>query len=58
MTIHIQKCTLEDSRKLQEISYQTFNETFKHQHSPENMNTYLEKAFNITQLEKELSNSS
>jgi len=58
MTINIKKCTLEDLRKLQEISYETFNETFKHQNSPENMNTYLEKAFNLNQLEKELSNIS
>ncbi|MFJ7511715.1 GNAT family N-acetyltransferase [Peribacillus simplex] len=58
MTENIKKCTLEDSRKLQEISYETFNETFKHQNSPENMNAYLEKAFNLKQLEKELSNIS
>lgn len=58
MTINIKKCTLEDSRKLQEISYKTFNETFKNQNSPENMNAYLERAFNLKQLEKELSNIS
>ncbi len=58
MTINIKKCTLEDSRELQEISYETFNETFKHQNSIENMNAYLEKAFNLKQLEKELSNIS
>ncbi|MED3911964.1 GNAT family N-acetyltransferase [Peribacillus simplex] len=58
MNINIKKCTLVDSRKLQEISYETFNETFKHQNSPENMNAYLEKAFNLKQLEKELSNIS
>jgi diamine N-acetyltransferase len=58
MAIHLKKCTLEDSRKLQEISYETFHETFKHQNSPENMNAYLERAFNLKQLEKELSNIS
>lgn len=58
MTINIKKCALEDSRKLQEISYETFNETFKHQNSPENMSAYLERAFNLKQLEKELSNIS
>jgi diamine N-acetyltransferase len=58
MTINIKKCTLEDLHILQEISYETFNETFKHQNSPENMNAYLEKAFNLNQLEQELSNSS
>ncbi|UOE58506.1 GNAT family N-acetyltransferase [Priestia filamentosa] len=58
MMINIKKCTLEDLRKLQEISYETFNETFKHQNSPENMKAYLEKAFNLEQVEKELSNTS
>ncbi|MHC2832060.1 GNAT family N-acetyltransferase [Bacillus sp. F9_6S_D1_P_5] len=58
MTINIKKCTLEDLHKLQEISYETFDETFKHQNSPENMNVYLEKAFNLKQLEKELANLS
>ncbi|MCU4984244.1 GNAT family N-acetyltransferase [Bacillus cereus] len=58
MTTHIEKCTLEDIHRLQDISYQTFNETFKHQNSPESMNHYLEKAFNLKQLEKELSNIS
>ncbi len=55
MTITIKKGTLEDLRKLQEISYETFNETFKDQNSPENMNAYLERAFNLKQLEEELS---
>ncbi|TWD98619.1 hypothetical protein FB550_109128 [Neobacillus bataviensis] len=34
MTINIKQCNLEDLRKLQEISYETFNETFKGQNSP------------------------
>ncbi|MGP4080668.1 GNAT family N-acetyltransferase [Pseudalkalibacillus sp. R45] len=58
MTIHLKKCTVEDSRKLQEISYETFKETFKHENSPEIMNAYLEKAFNLNQVEIELSNIS
>jgi diamine N-acetyltransferase len=55
MTINIKQCDVGDLRKLQEISYETFNETFEDQNSPENMNAYLERAFNLTQLEKELS---
>lgn len=58
MIINIKKCTLEDLHQLQEISIDTFNETFKHQNSPENMNAYLERAFNLLQLKKELSNPS
>jgi diamine N-acetyltransferase len=55
MSITIKPCKLGDLRKLQEISYETFNDTFKDQNSPENMNAYLERAFNVKQLEKELS---
>ena len=58
MTINIKKCTFEDLGLLQDISVETFNETFKNQNSPENMKAYLEKAFNLKQLEKELSNIS
>ncbi|MCY8543996.1 GNAT family N-acetyltransferase [Bacillus haynesii] len=58
MTVNIKRCTLEDLHKLQDICYETFNETFKDQNSPENMKAYLEMAFNLKQLEKELSNSS
>ncbi|MBU8772646.1 GNAT family N-acetyltransferase [Cytobacillus oceanisediminis] len=58
MTINIKKCTLEDLSRLQEISYETFNETFKEQNSPENMEAYLEKAFNRKQLKTELSQRS
>lgn len=58
MTITIEKCTFKDLRQLQEISYETFEETFKHQNSPENMNAYLDSAFNLKKLENELSNIS
>jgi ribosomal protein S18 acetylase RimI-like enzyme len=58
MTIKIKKCSLEDLLILQQISMETFNDTFKDQNSPENMKAYLERAFNSKQLEKELSNIS
>ncbi|MDF2606746.1 MAG: protease synthase and sporulation negative regulatory protein 1 [Bacillales bacterium] len=57
MTTTIRKCSLEDIVLLQEISYETFNVTFKDQNSLENMKAYLERAFNYNQLEKELSNN-
>ncbi|WP_438496073.1 GNAT family N-acetyltransferase [Paenibacillus sp. IHBB 3054] len=56
MSIIINKCSYEDLQTLQQISVETFNDTFKHQNSPENMKSYLEKAFNYNQLEKELNN--
>ncbi|WP_226003220.1 GNAT family N-acetyltransferase [Paenibacillus sp. BJ-4] len=58
MTVKIIKCSREDLQILQEISIETFNDTFKDQNSPENMKAYLERAFNSKQLEKELSNVS
>ena len=58
MTINIKKCTIEDLPKLLGISYETFNETFKNQNSPENIKAYLKRVFNLKQLEKELSNIS
>lgn len=58
MTIEIKRCTLEDLHRIQEISYETFDETFKDQNSPENMKVYLERAFTLKQLEKELSHIS
>ncbi|AZU60719.1 GNAT family N-acetyltransferase [Neobacillus mesonae] len=58
MSTILKKCSLEDLLKLQEISYETFTETFKDQNSPENLSAYLERAYNLKQLEKELSNIS
>jgi diamine N-acetyltransferase len=58
MTIKIKKCNREDLEILQEISVETFNDTFKDQNSPENMKAYLERAFNSKQLKKELANIS
>jgi diamine N-acetyltransferase len=55
MTVKIEKCNLDDLHDLKEISTETFNETFRDQNSPENMRGYLEKAFNLKQLESELS---
>ena len=56
MSINIKPCTIEELSILQEVSIETFIETFKDQNSAENMNAYLERAFNPKQLEKELSN--
>ncbi|MFD1705611.1 GNAT family N-acetyltransferase [Siminovitchia sediminis] len=58
MTICIKKCTCSEVLKLQKISFETFQETFEKQNSPEHLNTYLERAFNIQQMGKELSNLS
>lgn len=54
--MEIKKCTLEDLQELQAISVETFTETFQEQNSPEHLNAYLEKAYNLEQLERELAN--
>lgn len=56
MTIKMKRCTAEDLGLLQEVSIETFRETFQNQNTPENMNAYLEKAFQWNQLEKEVQN--
>ena len=58
MTPKIIKCTNEDLHKLQQISRETFYETFKDDNSAENMNAFLEAAYNLPKLEKELDDSS
>ncbi|PWW02875.1 ribosomal protein S18 acetylase RimI-like enzyme [Paenibacillus cellulosilyticus] len=57
MTIQIRKCIPNDLRLLQQVSMETFDETFKDQNTPENMKAYLEKAFNLEQLAQELNNN-
>ncbi|WP_438447615.1 GNAT family N-acetyltransferase [Gorillibacterium sp. sgz5001074] len=58
MNIRIRTCTLQDLRLLQDLSVDTFKETFQSQNSPESMAAYLEQAFNLEQLEKEHGNPS
>lgn len=49
---------MEDLQILQEVSIETFSDTFKDQNSPENMKAYLEKAYTSKKLEQELTNTS
>ncbi|WNS45247.1 GNAT family N-acetyltransferase [Paenibacillus sp. MMS20-IR301] len=56
MSIHIRACTPEDLLELQAVSIETFSETFKEQNTPENMKAYMDKAFNLPQLQQELAN--
>lgn len=58
MTVKVKKCNHENLQTLQEISIETFNDTFKDQNTPGNMRAYMERAFNFKQLEKELSDIS
>lgn len=56
MTIRLKKCAHEDLTLLQEISKETFYETFYDQNAPESIEAYLEEAFKPDRLERELSN--
>lgn len=58
MMTTIKKCTLDDLHKLQAISIETFTETFKEHNSPEHLQAYLEKAYNLDKLKQELAVSS
>ncbi|MBB6694850.1 GNAT family N-acetyltransferase [Cohnella xylanilytica] len=58
MTIRIRKAVLEDRGLLQEVGIETYYDTFKDDNSPDNMTAYLDKAFDLKQLEKELANPS
>lgn len=54
--MELKKCTLEDLKSLQKISIELFTDTFKDQNTEEDLNNYLEKAYNNTQLKQELTN--
>ncbi|MDI4647280.1 GNAT family N-acetyltransferase [Cohnella hashimotonis] len=56
MTIEIKRCEHEDLLLLQQIGIETFRETFGDQNSPENLKAYLDQAFDLRRLEKEMSN--
>ncbi|MDQ0208662.1 GNAT family N-acetyltransferase [Alkalicoccobacillus murimartini] len=58
MKKRVEECQLKDIELLQKVSIETFNDTFKDQNSPENMEAYLLKAYNLNQLVKELKNES
>ena len=54
MTTMIKKCTRDDLHELQAISIETFTETFKDQNTAEDLQAYLDTAYNLGKLEQEL----
>lgn len=56
MKLVIRKCTIDDLVTLREISYKTYNETFKDSNTSSNMKDYLDKAFNVNKMQEELLN--
>lgn len=54
--IIIRKATISDLETLQEISRQTFVETFSDANTAENMQNYIRENFNLKQLSSEINN--
>lgn len=54
MDVKIRICLKIDLDKLQSISYETFDETFRSMNSYDTMDTYLEKSFSKNKLQAEL----
>ncbi|MEJ6399931.1 GNAT family N-acetyltransferase [Nicoliella lavandulae] len=50
----IEQCTVNDVRQLQTISRQTFTDTFGAENTPADLARYLESAYNIDKLTKEV----
>ena len=57
MSITIRACTSNDLHRLQEISIETFTDTFGNDNEPEHLNAYLERAYNLPQLEQEMAHT-
>jgi ribosomal protein S18 acetylase RimI-like enzyme len=57
MKLVLRECTKDDINELRELSYKTYNDTFKDANTPSNMKSYLEKAFDINKLHNELLNT-
>jgi len=54
MIIDIRLCLLNDLEVLQEIGFETFDETFRPMNSPETMDAYLDESFSLEKLAEDL----
>lgn len=54
MNIRLRLCTAEDADILRKLSIETYYETFAPVNTPENMEAYLNRAFDIDKLRREL----
>jgi len=55
MVTEIKKCTLDDLPVLQDLSRETYTDTFAESNTEADLNDYLDKAYNTAELTKELS---
>jgi ribosomal protein S18 acetylase RimI-like enzyme len=56
MEIHFKKCLHDDLTTLQALSRRTYDVTFRHLNTPDNMKAYLDEAFSTEKLRGELQN--
>lgn len=54
--IELVPCGLEDLERLAALSRKTYYETFKVRNNPEDMNKYLDEAFDLSALRQEMEN--
>lgn len=54
MNLTFRKCVTDDLPTLQELSRSTYDITFRHLNTPENMTAYLDSAFDLDKLRDEL----
>lgn len=54
MKLLIKRCDINDLEMLRDISITTFRDSFASENTEEDMNDYLQKSFNLQQVEKEL----
>lgn len=55
MTIKIKRCTVKDAEILQKVSIETYTDTFGAYNTIENLRAYLNKAYDLNTLKRELS---
>jgi len=58
MNINIRPCSLKELDTLQEIGYETYDETFRSMNTRETIDRYLQETFNKERLSSELNNMS
>lgn len=56
METYFRQCNMDDIFILRDMAYKTYDDSFRHMNSPENMEDYLESAFRLEQVKRELQN--
>ncbi len=54
--MEVRTCAIEDVKTLRALAIKTYRETFDFHNNEENMKAYLDQAYNLAKLEKELLN--